>query len=233
MADEQSTAPDPQPQEGLPGDLGAFISEYLAAATPILERVMVFIDAGYLDRCAREHFGGGRLDYTKFSRKVTAGKRLIRTYYYDGRIENPPSDYWKGRQRRQQSLAAALARQPSLEIRWGKLQFGEDGSARQKGVDVLISLDMLLIAHKNNYDTAVLVSGDGDFADIVRMLKDEGRKVTLVTHLLHSAFSLEEAADDVYDLAHLGLEDCWVAQREDAAPAEDEKAEPAEDAEPC
>ena len=136
---------------------------------------MIFIDGGYLDEGIRNKFGPTRrIDLRALGTKLAGRRRLIRMYYYTGRIERPPNDHWKTRMEGQQKYEAALAHVPYLEIKHGRLQFDTNDRPRQKGVDVLLSLDMLRFAIKRSYETAILLSGDGDFADVVQMVKDEG-----------------------------------------------------------
>lgn len=47
----------------------------------------------------------------------------------------------------------------------------------EKGVDVLMAIDMLKYAFHDTYDTAVIVTGDGDFAAAVSAIKDQGKHV--------------------------------------------------------
>lgn len=47
----------------------------------------------------------------------------------------------------------------------------------EKGVDVKIATDMLWYAVHDLYDVAILISGDGDFADVVQRVKDLGKHV--------------------------------------------------------
>jgi uncharacterized LabA/DUF88 family protein len=45
----------------------------------------------------------------------------------------------------------------------------------EKGVDIRIATDMLQYA--NTYDVAILVTGDGDFAYVVRAVQNTGKQV--------------------------------------------------------
>ena len=47
----------------------------------------------------------------------------------------------------------------------------------EKGVDIKIASDMLKLAYNNSYDTAILVSGDGDFVPAVKGVQDLGKHV--------------------------------------------------------
>jgi uncharacterized LabA/DUF88 family protein len=50
---------------------------------------------------------------------------------------------------------------------------------RAKGVDISLTKDMLLQAFLNNYDVAVLVTGDGDFIPVVEEVKRFGKRVVV------------------------------------------------------
>ena len=47
----------------------------------------------------------------------------------------------------------------------------------QKGVDVYIACSMLKHAFENQYDTAVILSGDKDFLPVIEMVRDMGKRV--------------------------------------------------------
>ena len=199
-----------------PEDIAAldYYIESLRLTVPDLsEKVMIFIDWAYVVNGARDLGETRLIDIPKFVAKLSGRRRLIRTYLYDGRIDNPPNENWRNRQQAQQRLESAMAILPAIEFRWGRLQFS-GGQPRQKGVDVLLSLDMLRFALKSNYDKAILVSGDGDFADIVKMVKDEGRTVEVAMFHQSRAWALLQAADVWVKLDRDFLEDCWLPERE-------------------
>lgn len=212
--DGAAPAPEQRPVPEITEYDAAALSYYLdqikTALPPISERVMIFIDWGYVVAGVRDHQEKGAVDIQKLASKLVGTRRLIRTYIYDGKIETTSSEYWRGRKDNQQKFASAIAFAPMVEMRWGRLA---GNPPRQKGVDVLLSLDMLRFALKDNYDTAILVSGDGDYADIVKMVKDEGRKVEVMTIPGSRSFSLVEAADLWAELDTEYLADCRMEVR--------------------
>lgn len=126
-----------------------FMEGYLRRLAAFTERVMVFIDGGYWRKCLEDLFKKVDADLNKVIYKLLRGRRLVRIYFYTARIERPPDARWKNLQAEQQSFLAALAHQPFIEVRLGRLQFAEKSMPpRQKGVDVLLSLDMLRFALK-------------------------------------------------------------------------------------
>lgn len=50
----------------------------------------------------------------------------------------------------------------------------------EKGVDVNLAVDMLSGAYQDRYDTAILVSSDGDFAPLVNEVKRRSKRVEYV-----------------------------------------------------
>ncbi len=59
-------------------------------------------------------------------------------------------------------------------IRKGK----NKGRREQKGVDVLISVDMMSKAYEDHYDIAIVIMGDRDFLPLIKSVKNlTGRRV--------------------------------------------------------
>ena len=52
------------------------------------------------------------------------------------------------------------------------IKTGKDNKYRQKGVDVLLAIDMISKAHLNHYDIALLLAGDDDYLDVVHSIKN-------------------------------------------------------------
>jgi len=71
---------------------------------------------------------------------------------------------------------------------------------REKGIDVRLAVDMLVHAAWNNYDVAILVSGDADFEPLVRRVRDLGKKVYITFYPYAIAETLKDASDGLIDL---------------------------------
>ena len=65
----------------------------------------------------------------------------------------------------------------------GAYRFGGE----EKGIDVLIALDLALGARDDRYDVAVLVSADTDLVPAIEVALDAGRRVETATALNHPA----------------------------------------------
>jgi len=96
---------------------------------------------------------------------------LVRAYYYDA----IPDDENKLEGERKK-LLTNFEQLDNYQLRKGRLKDGRNptelGKRKQKGVDILLSIDMLSKAYENHYDIAIILSGDDDFLDLVEAIKD-------------------------------------------------------------
>lgn len=159
-----------------------------------MDRVSVFVDAGYLFAqgsvalCGQKQPRGKLLlDPEKaavaledFARSVS-GLPLLRIYWYDGTSLGPTPQH------------LALAHLPRVKVRLGFV----NSVGEQKGVDSLIVTDMINLARNRAMSDAVLLSGDEDLRVGVQQAQEFGVRV----HLLgikpirgnQSQFLLQEA----------------------------------------
>jgi len=174
----------------------------------MLKRVMIFIDGSNMYHNMKNNFKKVSLNYHKFSNKLTGEEReLIRTYYYNCPLdqnENPAS------YKEQQRFFNNLDNIPYLEVRLGRLQIKSDSRKIEKGVDVKLAIDMLSKAHKNQYDVAVLISGDADFVEVVKEVKDLAKHVELAVFPDQHCHHLKKCSDRIILLNEDFMSDCWL-----------------------
>ena len=150
------------------------------------DRVAVFIDGAYLDYVLRDEFHNTQIDYQALSRELVGDSDILRTYYYHcpPYQGNPPTPEERERYARQRRFYTALEQIPRYTVRLGRLEFrGNDQSGRpkfeQKRVDILLGVDLVLLAAKQSINEAILVAGDSDFIPAVTVAKSEGILVKL------------------------------------------------------
>jgi hypothetical protein len=103
--------------------------------------------------------------------------RAVRSYYYTSTT---------GAEDEQKRVRQAL-----WELGFDPTVFKKNKqTSKTKGVDVTLTKDVLSHAFLNNYDTAVLVAGDGDYVPLVTELKRLG-KVVYVYFFVSSGMSPE------------------------------------------
>jgi len=90
----------------------------------------------------------------------------------------------------------ALGFQPEVFVK-------PDKTRKAKGVDIALTKDVLSHAFRDNYDTAVLIAGDGDYVPLVEEVKRLG-KVVCVAFFTDPGLGLNEklhvASDILFDM---------------------------------
>ena len=169
-----------------------------------MERVCVFIDGSNLYHSLKNECGQKNLDFAKFVDSLVAARQLVRTYYYNAPVDASRD---KEKAKAQQSFFANLMRVSYFEIRLGRLE-PRGNTFVEKGVDVSLAVDMVSMAYKGIYDTAILVSCDGDYVTAVNAVRDTGRHIEVAC--FRRAYSLMKVADKVIPLNAESLKGLWL-----------------------
>lgn len=148
-------------------------------------RVAIFIDGSNLFYAALQL--GIEIDYTKLLCRLTAGSRLLRSFFYTG-VDRTNE--------KQQGFLLWMRRNGYRVIAKELVQL-PDGS-KKANLDVEIAVDMMALV--GAYDTAVLVSGDGDLAYAVDAVSYRGVRVEVVSLRSMTSDSLINVADRYIDL---------------------------------
>jgi len=74
---------------------------------------------------------------------------------------------------------AKIGQLPKVQVKYGYLQ-GSKNDPLEKNVDTQISSDMVTSAALSEFDTAILVSSDGDYQSAVTNLKKLGKRVEIL-----------------------------------------------------
>ena len=142
-----------------------------------MERVAVFVDAGYLFAQGSFELSGHKQPRSaielEFDKVVSALRRfaesasklpLLRIYWYDGTNREPTA------------VQIAMAELDDVKVRLGFL----NSSGQQKGVDSLIVTDMIALARNRAMAECVLLSGDEDLRIGVQKAQEFGVRVHLL-----------------------------------------------------
>jgi uncharacterized LabA/DUF88 family protein len=143
----------------------------------MMDKAAVFIDNGYFKRVLKALSAQG-LDYNKFSRWICSkiNAELYRTYFYDCMPyqSNPATDEERERFSKMEKYVYSLRKQPRCEVRLGRLIRYPDGKFKQKGVDILLTIDLTKLSFRGDIQKAVLVACDSDFVPAVKESRGEG-----------------------------------------------------------
>lgn len=137
------------------------------------DRIAIFIDGSNLYHALKGNFKRYDLNFDGFTAKLCGTRRLFRTYYYNVLQDQTlrPEGH-----REQQEFLDILSKTPRLEVRLGGTKTAQ-GVAVEKGIDIMLATDLLNYAWNDFYDTAILVSGDADFAYALQAVKNMGKHV--------------------------------------------------------
>jgi uncharacterized LabA/DUF88 family protein len=168
--------------------LDDFGNETVFTPEQVLEnrgRVAIFIDGSNLFYAALQL--GVEIDYTKLLCRLTGGSRLLRSFFYTG-VDRTNE--------KQQGFLLWMRRNGYRVIDKDLVQL-PDGS-KKANLDVEIAVDMMALVRF--YDTAILVSGDGDLAYAVNAVSYQGARVEVVSLRSMTSDSLINVADRYIDL---------------------------------
>jgi uncharacterized LabA/DUF88 family protein len=159
---------------------------YAPAPTPVYRSMMVFIDGGYLRKNIRDLVGNDEIDFRAFLNWIAPTKgrieaELIRIYYYDAIVDIKDSNYEK-----QNAYFDDINKLDSYEVKLGRL-IKTNNDYRQKGVDILLAIDMLSKAFLNHFEWGVLLAGDDDYVDLVKMIKNIAGKQVIGVYFERNA----------------------------------------------
>lgn len=164
-----------------------------------MERVCVCIDGSNLYHHLKEVFHRANLDFARFVQWLVGKRQLVRTYYYNAAISAAREPQ---KAKDQQRFFGALDHIPYFETRLGRLEPRGDVFV-EKGVDVRLATDILSMAFRGVYDTAIIVSCDGDFAHALDAVRDMGKHVEVAC--FQRAYHIKRAADKVIELDDTSL----------------------------
>jgi uncharacterized LabA/DUF88 family protein len=177
----------------------------------------LFVDGGYLRQKYAENmrrvFGDhGELDFQTvhnwfYGRVQSAIPR--RVFYYDCihdiKLSGESPDEFEKRVSLQKLEFEHIQSLEGFHVRPGKLT-GSVRNIRQKGVDVLLAVDMLDNAFRKNMDAVLLLAGDADFVPLVEAVTRLGTWVEVYYDPKGVAKELHYAADKGVPLS---FDDFW------------------------
>lgn len=148
-------------------------------------RVAIFIDGLSVFHTALQL--GIEIDYVKLLCRLTNGSRLLRAFFYTGVDIN---------NEKQQGFLLWMRRNGYRVVAKELIVPAEN--LKKSNLNVEIAVDMITLAPY--YDTAVLVSGDGDLAYAVNAVSRMGVRVEVVSLQTTTSESLIDVADCFIDL---------------------------------
>ncbi len=173
----------------------------------LTQRVGVFVDGQNLFHSAKSIYGRDAwVDYDALLAEAVRDRNLVRAIAYTILVEDVD-----------QSGFLEVLRRLGYEVRAKWARVLPDGSMKADW-DMGIATDSIAMADK--LDTVVLVSGDGDFVDLVAFLQARGVRVEVMSFDEAAASELQRAANAYYPL---GMEVIHIRSAGKSSESEEEQ----------
>lgn len=150
------------------------------------QRVGIFIDVSNMYMSAQSLYNTN-VDFKQVMKTAVAGRKLIRAFAYVIETE-------EGKEKDFINVLEDLG----YEVRTKPLQIFKSGAKKGDwdvglAIDVVRSMPML--------DTAVIVSGDGDYVDLLEYLRGHGRRTEVMAFKQTTSKRLLDETDEFIDLS--------------------------------
>ncbi len=90
-----------------------------------------------------------------------------------------------------------------IQLKTIPLKYDIKEGIHQKGVDVQIATDIVSHAYMDNFDVAILCSGDMDLLESIKIVKHLGKKMVLVSCQKEVSDQIIKESDHFFDIAQL------------------------------
>ncbi|MFX1389110.1 MAG: NYN domain-containing protein [Promethearchaeota archaeon] len=146
-----------------------------------MERIIIFVDNSNIFKGFQKY--NVQADYEKLKNLITGERKLGEIFLYEGVIYpiSPEKKRWY----------KELSKRSGYIIKASFDKIVSSGAIEKK-VDIKIAIDIISLAYENSYDTAVLVSGDGDFLPVLKKIKNLGKNVEIWAFKYSLANTLKE-----------------------------------------
>lgn len=151
------------------------------------QRIAILIDVQNLYHSAKNLYGS-RVNFKAILKLAIAQRNLIRAFAYVVRTKTGE----------EKPFFNALIKL-GFETKVRDLQEFYDG-LKKADWDVGITIDAIRISP--SVDTIILVSGDGDFIQLIEYLKNQGKRTEIIAFGKTTSSKLQEMADEFINLDH-------------------------------
>lgn len=171
------------------------------------DRVMVFIDLRNMTKSVQMDSKFSKLDFEYLVNYLLSGRKLIAAYIFDSKGVLDTDD-------RSRSFHDLLRYKGFRVIARDSFDVEKD---EQKEVDVAMACQMVVHALKDNYDVAIVLSGDRDFIPAIQEVQAAGKKVEVAAFSKHMAKEMRRTSDRYTELDSIPLLSLSNYYAEDAA----------------
>ena len=159
-------------------------------------RVMIFIDLrNIVSSVAMTQSFPFKTDFYSLARLLAGQRNVLAAYVFDGTMGDDED-------------STARTRKFHDYLRYNGFRVVERNSVEgreQKEVDVAMACEMVVHALKDNYDVAIVISGDRDFVPAIQHVQSAGKIVEVAAFRTSASEELRRTADKYIELESLPI----------------------------
>ena len=162
-------------------------------------RVIIFIDGSNLYHIIRDIIGSSYslidFNFEGFTKYLCDGRKLVRVYYYTAPLDKKKDEETY---KKQQKFFEYLKKIPNFNLVLCRMQKDIDNGILKYSVkedDIHLAVDMVKLSYNDTYDTAILVSSDGDFVPAIEAVKEKGKNVENIGFETKFSWHLKQRSD--------------------------------------
>ena len=145
------------------------------------KRVCIYIDGANFYgglTSINKRFSDTKFDFKKYVGFLVGKDKLIKISYYNALVKKKINEkIWE----KQSAFFDELRKIPKCKVslctRKSRLNILGEEYHTIKGDDILLALDMIEDCYTDKFDKIILISGDGDFTELLKRVKEKGKEV--------------------------------------------------------
>ncbi len=180
-----------------------------------MKRVILFIDGSNFYYGLKSIYGNSKslsdFDFKKLGEILSKEDKLEKVFYY-----NAPLNYKENPEKysKQQKFFNKTKKTDKVELRLSRLQKRKIKGTNKhyyvvKGDDIHIAAEIVKEAYEDNYDIAILVSGDGDFVPCIKMVQNKEKQVVNAYFKQSMSWQLKQTCNKSIKLTKEILDKCF------------------------
>jgi uncharacterized LabA/DUF88 family protein len=165
----------------------------------MIKRISVYIDGANFYgglTSINKNFSDLNFDFERYVKHLCKQDKLVRVYYYNAHVKRKVNDrIWI----KQKTLFDRLNKLKNFWVRLcTSLNILGEEYYTIKGDDIYLALDMIEDCYNNKFDKIILISGDGDFTELLKRVRKKNKDVEVCYFKDCSSKSLLNQADKIH-----------------------------------
>ncbi len=162
------------------------------------ERIMIFIDGSNVYHIVKSLLPDKKqfdFNFEKMLNQIIGKRKLVRFYYYNASLDRKKDEQSYMKQQRFFDKIKRIPKCNFILCRMQKRKINGKTIYEVKEDDICLAVDMVKLAYNNAYDTAIIISSDGDFVPAIQAVKEIGKNVENIGFENRISYHLQQEAD--------------------------------------